>query len=427
MNAARVTIAFCSGRRRVVPVVDMLVGRLRALQYTERLSLRLLVVWDRSFESAPPPHRELQLAGAGAFEEVRCIEPAAGVTLACEAGATADVEPLIRRSGYGAQRNLAVLDALRAGSDVVLFLDDDEYFAAPWRGADEQLHWRPVDPLGPHLVGLSTGAAVTNGTTLGEPSPIPRGITRHISPALLRRLGAALAAGSEFLTASSFLAGRMRLAPGPDDTLPKPIDAVRSVRRLSGGNLALDLDVARSGLLPPFYSPPAARGEDALFGARIDHLSAQRVPAYVFHDPFGRFTDMTSSGSRPVQLTPTPLTRATVARFGRALLGWIRYAPLLLRLRAPDEAWYRVGISLMREAIAEAAPALSAGLNWEGFATAPSVLSRSSRHSERDLQEMLSTEEAWRLWLRQRSGKPTRHAGGAVQRAARAAPSRVMS
>lgn len=103
-----------------------------------------------------------------------------------------------------------------------------------------------------------------------------------------------------------------------------------------------------------------------------------------------------------MQLAPTPLTRRTVERFGRALLGWIRYGPLLQRLRAPDEAWYRVGIVLMREAISEAAPALSAGLNWRGFSTAPSVLSQCSRRSGRHLEELRQTEEAWRCWLRQR-------------------------
>lgn len=144
----RVTIAFCSGRSSLVPVVDMLVSRLRTLQCTERLQLRLLVVWDRSFEDIPPPHRELQLAGAGAFEQVRCIEPAAAVSLAIDAGAT----------------------------------------------------------------------------------------------------------------------GRC--------------------------------------------CPPSARGEDALFGARIGHLNVQRVPAYVFHDPFGRFKEIAHTGNRPTELIPTPLTLA---------------------------------------------------------------------------------------------------------------------
>ncbi|MDA0334392.1 MAG: hypothetical protein O2782_04430 [bacterium] len=402
MAPTRVTIAFCSGRRQVVSVVDMLVGRLRALGYVESHCLRLLVVWDSTLESAPPPHRELRLSGVGAFEEVRCIQLASGVSLACAAGATGSIEPLIKRPGYSAQRNVAILDALRAGSDALLFLDDDEYFSAPWRDEGGTLHWRPVDPLGPHLDGLSRGAAVTNGTTLGEPSPIPRGITRHVAPALLRRLGAALASGSEFLTSSAFLAGRMRLAPGPGDNLPRPIRAVRGVHRLSGGNLALDLHVTRAGQMPPFYAPPAARGEDALFGARLGHLSVLRVPAYVFHDPFCRFTEIARTGICPAQLTPTPLTRVTVERFGRALLGWIRYAPLLLRLRAPDEAWYRVGISLMREAVGEAAPALAGGLNWEGFSAAPSVLARYSRRSEHDLQELISTEQAWRSWLGER-------------------------
>ena len=403
-HATNITIAFCSGRPQVVSVVDMLVGRLRALGYTERLNLRLLVVWDGTFQDMPPPHRELQLAGAGAFDEVRCIELTTGVALACESGATGEIEPLISRPGYGAQRNIALLDALRRGSDVLLFLDDDEYFTAPWRDANGTLHWRPVDPLGPHLDGLAWGAAVTNGTTLGEPSPIPRGITRHVAPAILRRLGAAMAAGSEFLTPSSFLAGRMRLAPGPGDALPRPIGAVRSVHRLSGGNLALDLRLARQGQMPPFYAPPAARGEDALFGARIGHLCVLRVPAYIFHDPFGRFADMASGRHWPTQLTPTPCTHATVERFGQALLGWIRYAPLLLRLRAPDEAWYRVGIALMREATAEAAPALRTGLEWEGFSALPSVLAQYSRRSTADLHELQATDSAWRTWLKERVG-----------------------
>ena len=390
----------------------MLVGRLRALGYAEGLCLRLLIVWDHTLEGAPPPHRELQLSGAGTFQQVRCIEMAAAAALACEAGVPGVVEPLLKRPGYSTRRNIAVLEALNADSDALLFLDDDEYFMAPWRDDEGRLHWRPVDPLGPHLDGLAQGAAVTNGTTLGEPSPIPRGITRRVEPALLRRLGAALAAGSEFLTPASFLAGRMCLAPGPEDNLPRPISAVRGVHRVSGGNLALDLHAVRAGQLPPFHAPPAARGEDALFGARIGHLSALRVPAYVFHDPFGRFTDMASAGVCPTQLMPTPLTQITVERFGRALLGWIRYAPVLLRLRAPDEAWYRVGIALMREAVIEAAPALAAGLNWEGFLAAPSVLTRYTRSCEHDLEELQSTEYAWRSWM------GARFSDAAIQRAA---------
>lgn len=403
MAEPRITIAFCSGRQRVVPVVDMLVGRLRAIGYTERLCMRLLVVWDRVFADAPPPHRELHLSGAGAFEEVRCIEPEAGLAMAGEAGARSDLEPLIRRTGYGARRNIAILDALRANSDVLLFLDDDEYFTVPWRDDGGRLCWRPVDPLGPHLDGLVRGATITNGTTLGEPSPIPRGIGRHVPEAVLRRLGAALAPCSEFLSATSFLAGRMRLASGPYDSAPRPIECVRGVRRLSGGNLAIDLRHMRSGELPPFYTPPGARGEDALFGARLDGIEVVRVPAYVFHDPFGGFTDILHSTDRPEHLMPTPLTRDTVARFGEAFLGWIRYAPLLLRMRAPDEAWYRVGMAVLREAVAEAAPALRDGLQWQDFGAAPALLAKRSRRSLHDEEELRSTDAAWRLWMRQRA------------------------
>jgi len=118
-------------------------------------------------------------------------------------------------------------------------------------------------------------------------------------------------------------------------------------------------------------------------------------------------------------LTPTPLTLVTVERFGRALLGWIGYAPLLLRLRTPDEDWYRVGIALMREAVVEAAPILATGLKWDGFLAAPSLLARDSRRSEHDLEELRSTEEAWRSWLGERRSSSRMPRGTqTVQRAA---------
>jgi hypothetical protein len=396
---ARLTVALCSGRARLVPLVDMLGGRLRA-RGDIGPTCRLVVIWDRSLESLPPPQRELRLAAAGAFDDVRVLEPRAGLSLATGAGASGDVEPLLARDGYAARRNVALLDALDAGSDALLFLDDDEYLTAPWRDESGLVRWRPVDPLAPHLDALRRGADITNGTTLGEPSPIPRGLPRRVDPALLRRLGAALASGSEFLSAHSFLAGRVRLAAGPHDALPRPIEPVRGVRRLTGGNLGVDLHALRAGRLPPFHAPPGARGEDALFGARLGEADVRRVPCYLFHDPFGRYEGI-PAGHPPGQLTPAPLTRATTERFGRALLGWLRYAPLLLRLRSPDEAWYRVGYALMREAVAEAAPALRQGLGWEGFASAPAALAEAHRRSERDVEELQATDEAWRRWMRQ--------------------------
>lgn len=396
MDPADVTIAFCSGRRRLVAVVDMLAGRLRALRWAERLRLRLVVVWDRTLEGQAAPRHELRGAAAGLFAEVLWLDPDRWRDHAPAAAlAAATVCRMLRRPGYAARRTLALLDAAQAGSRFLLFLDDDEYFTAPWRAGDGRIHWRAVDPLGPHLAGLAAGAAITNGLVLGQPSPIPRGLRQRVPERLLEALGAALAAGSEFIGPATFLSGRLCLAPPSKVCGPHPIRPVGGVFPLTGGNLALDLGAVRDGRIPAFFAPPHARGEDALLGARAAHLPLLRVPAYTFHDPFGLHVDV-AGGARPCQLDPAPLTAPSVERFGRAFLGWLRYAPLLLRLRAgAQRSVYRDGIEAMGAAIARAAPVLASRLQWEGFATAPEVLERFHRRSARDLADLRVVDAAW--------------------------------
>jgi hypothetical protein len=394
VDAHLLTIAFCSGRRRLVPVVEMLVCRLRALRYPDRLRLRLVVVWDRAFEGGPPPQSELRRA-YGVFEEIRWLEPSQWRQMVPESlHRSPRVRHLLARPGHAARRNLALLDAVVSGASHLLFLDDDEYFVAPWRDVDGQLRWRAVDPLAPHLDGFHRGAQITNGAVLGQPSPIPRGLARRVPEVLLRRLGEALSPGSEFIDTDTFVHGRLCLAPPVPVTEPRPPATDRGVLRLTGGNLALDLDAVRAGRVPPFFAPPRARGEDALFGARVHHLGVLRVPAYVFHDPFELHLDVTA-GARPAELTAAPVSAATVERFGAAFLGWLRYAPLLLRLR--DDAGYEDGIERMRATVSEAEPALVAGLHCEAFARARRTLHGAHRRSGRDRVSLDEVDPVWRV------------------------------
>ena len=388
------TIAFCSGRRLLVPVVEMLVCRLRALRYADRLRLRLVVVWDRSLEGEEPPQLELRSALAGVFAEVRWLDPAAwhGLLPAALQRHRA-VRLLLEQPGYAARRNLALLDAVAAGTAHLLFLDDDEYFVAPYRAGDGRLRWRAVDPLGPHLDGFARGADITNGAALGQPSPVPAGLAAYVPDPILRRLGRALSLGNEVVDESTFVSGRLCLAP-PELPAPRRVPVVDGVRRLRGGNLALNLIAVRAGRLPPFFAPPYARGEDTFLGARAHALEVLRVPAYVFHDPFGLHTDV-PAGARPAELSAAAVTRDTIERFGRAFLGWVRYAPLLLRLRSASGAEYRRGIVEMRAALSQAAPALVTGLEWEGFASAVETLERCHRRSEGDLADLRAVDSTW--------------------------------
>lgn len=163
---------------------------------------------------------------------------------------------------------------------------------------------------------------------------------------------------------------------------------------MSGGNIAFDLGAVRRGGIPPYFNPPGARGENALLGAQLEGIACHRVGACVFHDPFQRHLDITR-GKYPACLERTEVGPETLERFCRAYLGWLRYAPLLLRLTATDQREREERLVRMQRELDELGPLLARGLGWEGFARGGEELRGYRARGEQDWEELQQAREAW--------------------------------
>jgi hypothetical protein len=396
----QIHLAFCSGRRTLPLVAGMLARNLGQWGHLETCDLSLTIAYDPSFQGLSPLDFSLpgqverrfptvSYLGPGAWEQLAWMRRSFGLG---EAGFAA----LFRPRGYAAQKNIALAHALLSGADALLFLDDDEYYAAPFPGGDGRLEWEEGDLLGPHLRGLE-GAAITYGVETGYTSPVPAHLGLYLCEGVRRRLGAALGLGSEFIGEETFVRLERLIRCGDRGALaqlPGPVVRQRGVALMTGGNIALDLEAVRHGQIPPYFNPPDARGEDALLGAQLDGVVCSQVPACIFHDPFQRHLGITR-GEYPPCLDQIGVGPETLERFCRAYIGWLRYAPLLLRLTTADDREREERMRQMQEALDGLGPAMAQGLGWEDFARGGEELQRYRGRVEQDWEELQQAREAW--------------------------------
>lgn len=396
----RVQLAYCSGRRTLPLVAGMLARNLERWGHREGCELELSVVYDPGFQRLCPLDFALggeveryfgavAYLGPGAWQQLAWMRRSFGLT---EAG----FDALFRPRGYSSQKNLALVHALLAGADYLLFLDDDEYYAAPFAGKGGRLVWEEGDLLGPHLRGLQA-AALTQGVETGYTSPIPAELDQHLGEPVRRRLGAALGLGSEFIGEHTFvLPGQLARCGNRMELrcLPRPLPRERGVVRMSGGNVAFDLGAVRQGLVPPYFNPAGARGEDALLGAQLGGVACLQVGATVFHDPFQRYLGITR-GEYPPQLARIEVGPASLERFGRAFIGWLRYAPLLLRLTLGETREREERLEQMQAEMDALGPLLAQGLGWERFAQGGPELRRYRVRADGDWEDLQRAREAW--------------------------------
>ena len=396
----QVHLAFCSGRGTLPLVAGMLARNLERWGHPVTYELNLTVVYDPGFQGLSPLDFALPGEVERHFSAVTYLGPATweqrdwvrhkfGLD---EAGFAV----LFKPRGYSSQKNNALAHALLSGADYLLLLDDDEYFVAPFRGEGGLLEWEEGDLLGAHLCGLQ-GAAITHGVETGYTSPVPADLDRYLGEEVRRRLGAALGLGSEFIGEHTLiLPGDLTRYGNHEELryLPRPLAKERGVVRMSGGNIAFDLDAVRQGFIPPYFNPPGARGEDALLGAQLGAVACHQVPAYIFHDPFQRYLGI-ARGTYPSQLEGVAVGPESLERFCRVFIGWLRYAPLLLRLTVADTREREERLGRMQGEVDELGPVLARALGWPGFAQGGEELKRYRGRVEKDWDDLQQAKEAW--------------------------------
>jgi hypothetical protein len=100
---------------------------------------------------------------------------------------------------------------------------------------------------------------------------------------------------------------------------------------VASGECAYDL---KAGVLPLFFQPSGARGEDTFFCTRLNDPNAiYRSDTAHFHDPHGTLVATCPQNWHEVGIT---YPRCIDWKFTNVIKGWLGYAPLYLRLEDPN-------------------------------------------------------------------------------------------
>ena len=128
-----------------------------------------------------------------------------------------------------------------------------------------------------------------------------------------------------------------------------------SKKWVSGSTLCINLK--HIDVIPAFYNPPGARGEDTFFSMMLDNCKVIKVPVYHFHDGFLKYKSLMND-KFPKKLRKIETKEENVEeRFLKASVGWLKYKPLLLYIQEPKK--YNEKIQTMKKNLEISVPKMN--------------------------------------------------------------------
>ena len=246
---------------------------------------------------------------------------------------------LLFGEGYAKKRNIVTYFAIKLKMDKLLFIDDDEYPLATYRNKQGNLLWLGQSILSTHLK-YNDNADVTHGLHCGYISPIPYLEFNHILTEndfkfFIEALSNDIITWAKM---KQIIIRQKGVTYANEDILNNPasyeVEEANGMKFISGANLCFNLKNYK--MLPPFYNPPGARGEDTFMSTALTELKVLKVPCYTFHDGFSMYNHLLN-GVLPVALLPIENTNHDILmRFVNATIGWVRYKPLLVYITDQD-------------------------------------------------------------------------------------------
>lgn len=349
----KIAITLAAGRPRVVSVLKAFLDNAEQHGYNLK-NFSVYLSADTDYKDVPLSAFKLPDSITSRLACTEVISKEDRITIGQRIASSYNIDEDISRimfyeRGYSPLRNCALLRALEDGNDIAIFFDDDELPTIPVKTTDGSLTWHDLDFFTPHIYAIQNGAEITRGPYMGYISPIPSDFDKNIPAEIRRALGEALSHGSEVITADSFMDlmnNQIRVLQSQDlKTTPSFFEVESDLygKKLLTGNMAIDLHAVRRGRIPLFYTPLQARGEDAIFAMQLADVKVVEVNSYIFHDPFNMYGELLN-GYRPTELAPIPVSEQSINRFCSALEGWLRYAPILVRLssNSKDKETYRI-------------------------------------------------------------------------------------
>lgn len=340
---SKIAIIIRAGRLNYRNVVTNLVKSLQKFGHIGRHKFNLYISVDMKTRTLSQEDFKLREEIESKFESVRYISDEDREIILSMIDTYGIASPriaeiILLQKPYGYQINSALIYAISDGNEMALHFDDDQGFAVPIESSGASLKWIYMDVVGWHICGLQRGATVTTGPIAGSVSPIPQQIKTIIPESIRRELGQLFERAHEFVDENTFLCPKYRsiskLESEKNELVKVPEQ--RGYRWISPANMGINLQLP----FPVFYNPKGARGEDAFFAMSLDpRATLFQIPSYIFHDPFLSHPEIYEN-KFPEYLTDEPVSPKSTNRFANAVLGWIKYMPLFLRICLRDSPKY---------------------------------------------------------------------------------------
>ncbi|HEA46370.1 MAG TPA: hypothetical protein ENH99_01160 [Candidatus Pacearchaeota archaeon] len=301
-------------------------------------------------------------------------------------------------NGYSKQRNASLLFALIDKNDFAICFDDDEAPFIPVKKTDGSIEWTNLDFFGPHIRALSSGTDVTRGPCLGYLSPIPSDFEKNIPKEIRKKLGQALQYGNDVITKNSFLNLMSKIRYLDENDADKESFVVKEGKHgkhIYAGNMGINLDSFKKGRIPLFYTPPNARGEDTIFALQLADLEVKEVNSFIFHDPFCLYPQILD-GDFPEFLMSIPVTSETKERFADALIGWLKYAPILIHMTSKTEKEKNQRLNEMLSQIGSPTQQLADILECSKISSCERVLFDYSKNAKNHFMDLDSLQKTWK-------------------------------
>jgi len=310
------------------------------------------------------------------------------------------VESLFRGRGYSKQRNSALLFALKDKNDFAICIDDDESPFVPIKKENGSVKWENLDFFTPHIKELSSGTDITRGPYLGYKSPIPSDFEKDIPEEIRKKLGEALQWGNDVITKDSFLNLMNKIKYLTDEELKnsaRPFIVEQGIhgKNIFAGNMGINLKSLRLGKIPLFFTPPEARGEDTIFALQLKKVLVKEVNSFIFHDPFNMYPEI-FEGKFPKILRNIPVTADSKKRFANALIGWLKYAPILISMTSLHKKEKIQRIEKMLETINEPAQQLAEILDCSELKSCHNILKKYYEQMDSHQGHLIDIQKEWK-------------------------------
>lgn len=298
--------------------------------------------------------------------------------------------------GHARCRNSLLYYALKDKKDNLLFWDDDEYPVANILKENGQIEWIKQDNILVHLKNIQD-VDITIGYHCGYISPIP--YIDYMAEIKEKDFKDYVEAVSNEVVNWSYVKEKFECTNGVTYANEKfvygqgayEMEKVNGYNWVVGSTLCINLN--KIDIIPAFFNPNGARGEDAFFSIMLKNAKIKKVPLYHFHDGFLKYTQIMEENF-PKSLRKIKGSEINCGRrFLKASIGWIKYKPLYEYIVNKDS--YKEVLQDVEQKLTGSISAMNKVFKEIDFISVKEAFDESNKNILLDYQELLKVNDIW--------------------------------